>query len=91
MSDTACQIRDVQRSCHGDLMSPFDFAVCIFRGLPSQFVTSIPDISVLEMPQVVRKADHNKTKILAPSPLPLGVLHSPGSGIRVSSLAEGAE
>lgn len=86
MSDMVCQIGDVQRRCHSDLTSPLDFAVCILKGLTSQFVTSIPDISVLEMSQVMRKVDLNKTKVLAPWPLPLGILHSPRSGTRATSL-----
>lgn len=58
VSDTICQIRDVQKSYHSDL-SPFDFVVFIFRGFPPKCVTSIPDIFSLEMTQVVGKMDLN--------------------------------
>lgn len=77
MSDTGGRIRDVQRDYQGDLMPPLDLEACTVRGLPSQVIASIPHIPALEMPQVVGKTNRNKTKVLAPSPLALDILHSP--------------
>lgn len=74
---TGGRVGGVQRSQHGDLTCPFDFEVCILRGLPSQFVFSILGTSALETPQAMEKMDPNETSILAPSPLPLALYIGP--------------